>query len=174
MICDILSFINNIDDKSLTEYENTNSLTFYTCPKCGSTHVVKNGHYTRKIAHLGDLNSIVVIQKLLCKKCFASFKELPKNISSFNRFSIVSIIKILFTDESIYLLNKKYCIAKNTIKKYLKKFKDVRNKIDILIRKVNINSFEELVLSYLSEYHLFLFEPSTIIDTTLVYIFKIT
>ena len=173
MICNNLSFINNVNDKSLTEYINTSPITFYVCPKCGSTHVVRNGHYMRKIAHLDDSNSIVSIQKLLCKKCYTSFKELPKNISSYNRFSIVSIIKILFSNLSIYSLSKKYYIARNTIKNYFKKYKDVRNKIDILLRKDNINSFEELVSSYLSSYRLFLFEPSTTINSTLVYIFKI-
>lgn len=174
MICDNLSFINKIDDKSLTEYTNDNSIVFYVCPKCGSTHVVKNGHYMRKMAHLEDSGSSVIIQKLLCKDCYTSFKELPKNISSYNRYSIVSIIKILFSKESIYSLNKKYYIAINTIKRYLKLFKDVRNKIDILLRKISINSFDELVINYLSNYCLFLFEPSTSIDSTLVYIFKIT
>lgn len=174
MICDNLSFINKVNDKSLTEYTNDNSIVFYTCPKCGSTHIVRNGHYKRKIAHLDDDTSIVSIQKLLCKDCHTSFKEFSKNISSFNRYSIVSIMKILFSKESINSLCREYYIAKNTIKRYLNRFKDVRNKIDILLRKVNINSFEELDSSYLNSYRLFLFESSTSNDSTLAYVFKIT
>lgn len=174
MISDNLSFINTVNDKSLTEYINTNTITFYVCPKCGSTHIVRNGHYMRKIAHLDDEDSIITIQKLLCKDCHTSFKEFPKNISSFNRYSIISIIKILFNKDSINSLYKKYYVARNTIKRYLKRFKDVRNKIDVLLRKVNINSFDELIIKYLDDYRLFLFEPSTSNDSILVYVFKIT
>ena len=174
MISDNLSFINMVNDKSLTEYINTNTITFYVCPKCGSTHIVRNCHYNRKIAHLDDEDSIITIQKLICKDCHTSFKEFPKNISSYNRYSIISIIKILFSKESINYLYKKYYVAKNTIKRYLKMFKDVRNKIDALLRKVSINSFDELITNYLSDYRLFLFEPSTSNDSILVYVFKIT
>lgn len=98
MICDNLSFINNVDDKSLSEFIFDDYALCYVCPKCKSTHVVRNGHYIRKIAHLDDSSSKVTILKLLCKDCRTSFKELPNNVSIYNRYSIVSIIKILFTN----------------------------------------------------------------------------
>ena len=174
MICDNLSFINNVDDKSLSEFVINDCALYYVCPNCKSTHVVRNGHYIRKIAHLDDSSSSVIIQKLLCKDCNTSFKELSKNVSSYNRYSIVSIIKILFSKESMRSLNKNYHIAINTIRRYLRKFKDVRNKIEILLRKLMVNSLDILLSSYKSEYDIFLLEPSTNTDSSTVYIFKIT
>ena len=64
MISDNLSFINMVNDKNLTEYINNNTITFYVCPKCGSTHIVRNGHYNRKIAHLDDEDNYVGIFNL--------------------------------------------------------------------------------------------------------------
>lgn len=162
MICDNLSFINNVDDKSLSEFVIDDCALYYVCSKCKSTHLVRNGHYIRKIAHLDDSSSNIIVQKLLCKDCHTSFKELPKNVSSYNRYSIVSIIKILFSKESIRSLNKNYYIAINTIRRYLRKFKDVRNKIEILLRK-KCHQFVSFVLSEMMVhamdeqlYHLFL------------------
>lgn len=174
MICDNLSFINNVDDKSLSEFVINDCAIYYVCPNCKSTHVVRNGHYIRKIAHLDDSSSSVIIQKLLCKDCHTSFKELPKNVSSYNRYSIVSIIKILFSKESMRSLNKNYHIAINTIRRYLRKFKDVRNKIEILLRKLTVDSLDILLSSYKNEYDIFLLESSTNTDSSMVYIFKIT
>ena len=93
MIKDKLPFINGMREISIIENLKKEGILHVRCPKCGSYHIVKNGHYIRKIAHIIGDSSRLSIQKYLCRNCSASFKELPIGVSSNNHYSNYSLLK---------------------------------------------------------------------------------
>ena len=136
MIKDKLLFINGMREISIIENLKKEGILLVRCPKCGSYHIVKNGHYIRKIAHIIGDSSQLSIQKYLCRNCSASFKELPIGVSSNNHYSNHSLLKILLEDGSINAISKCFCVSRNTVKSIRNRFRTDLNRLFVLTNKL--------------------------------------
>lgn len=173
MIKDKLPFINGMREISILENLKEEGIILVKCPKCGSVHIVKNGHYTRKIAHITGSSSQLSIQKYLCRDCSTSFKELPFSVSSNNHYSNYSLLKILIEDRSINAISKCFDVSRNTVKLIKNKFKADFNRLMVLVNKYTFNDFQSLYETYFKIYGVFLFDASTRMSTAPLYVFRL-
>lgn len=172
MIRNLASIINGASDKSLIN-DFKSALKLCRCPRCNSYKVVRNGTYKRKTSYIKEDSTIITIQKYKCNKCLLSFKELPRYLSSNNHLSLVSLLKVLISDDSINKTSRLLELSRSTIKRIRIKYETIKRKILTLIRKVSIDSIDNLIDYYYKEFHEYLFEPSTTLDTYINYIVKI-
>lgn len=173
MIRDLASIINEASDKnSIKEFKP--ALKLCRCPKCKSFNVVRNGTYKRKVSFIKEESEIIIIQKYKCNKCLLSFKELPRHLTSNNHLSLVSLLKVLISDDSIYKTSRLLDLSRNTIKLIRTKYEVVKRKILTLTKKVIIKTIDDLINNYYREFKEYLFEVSTTLDTYKYYSIKVT
>ncbi len=165
MIKDNLPFINGLNERNVIESLKEDGVILVKCPKCGSYHIVRNGHYTRKIAYIEGESSFFRVQKYLCRHCKSSFKQLPYFISSYNHYSNISLLKILVEEGSFKFVSKVLNVSRSTVRSIRKRFSSDLKRLVVLTKKYVLNSFEELYKMYLKEFQLFLFDLSTETDT---------
>ena len=173
MIKDNLSFINGINDRNIIETLKEEGAIFVRCPKCGSVHIVRNGHYTRKVSYIKGESTFLKIQKYLCSTCKTSFKQLPYYISTYNHYSNITLLKILISDNSVKAISNELDLSRNTIRSIRKKFDSVLKRLFVLIKKYSIHTYIELYESYFKEFNSFLFDSSTNIDTVEYAVFRL-
>lgn len=174
MIKEKLAFINQIKEKNIIEQLKEEKIIIVKCPNCGSFHIVRNGHYIRKVAHINETSSCLKIQKYLCKSCRASFKQLPHVLSSHSHYSNISLLKILVKDQSIKSISKEFDISRTTVRNIKNRFHDVLKRLSVAVRKYSFETFIDLYFTYAQEFDSFLFEPSTKTDTAQAYVFRIS
>lgn len=161
MIKDKLPFINGMREISVLENLKEEGILLVKCPNCGSYHIVKNGRYSRKIAHIIGSSSCILVQKYLCRDCDTSFKELPLGISCNNHYSNYSLLKILIEPGSINAVSNCFGISRNMVKSIKDRFKTDLNRLMVLVNKFSFNDYQSLYKSYFKTYGLFLFDVST-------------
>lgn len=173
MIKEKLAFINQINEKNIIESLIEEKIIIVRCPNCGSFHIIRNGHYVRKVAHINEPSSHLKIQKYLCKNCRTSFKQLPHFLSSYSHYSNISLLKILIKEQSIKSISQEYDVSRTTVRNIKNRFQDVLKKLSVAVRKYSFETFMDLYFVYSQEFDSFLFEPSTKTDTAQSYVFRI-
>lgn len=152
MIKDNLPFINGLNERNVIETLKENGAIMVKCPNCGSYHIVRNGHYTRKIAYIDGESSFFRVQKYMCSHCKTSFKQLPYFISSYNHYSNISLLKILLEQGSFKFVSKVLNVSRSTVRSIRKRFGSNLKRLVVLTKKYIFNSFEELYELYFKEY----------------------
>lgn len=155
-------FFNNIDDKDVIENYEEPSFYSYRCPVCGSSHIVRNGTYKRKVLYFnGEVikTGVITIQKFLCRECDHSFHHEPYFVCARSRFSIGVILSVLFADKSIKETAKNMDISRSVVRRIRKRWKYEKKKIESI--KKSINSLKELVNEYENKFGKRLFCSST-------------
>lgn len=173
MVKEKLNFINEKSTKNMLDSLAEEKIIIVKCPVCGSSHIVRNGHYTRKTAYTSDQSSVVSIQKYLCKSCSTSFKKLPIYLSSNNHFSNISLLKMLIEEGSIKQVSIAFDVSRNTIRRIRNGFNGVLKKLRLLCLKYEISSYENLYGLYKNEFDEFLFDSSTDSDTPSFPVYRI-
>lgn len=172
MIDNLNVLINTEEENSLKNFKSTSNLI--RCPRCGKYHIVRNGTYKRKVTIIKEESIVITIQKYICRSCDISFKELPLFLSSRNHLSIGSLLKVIINEDSLKKASKVFELSKNTIKLIRKKYKVEKKRIELLLRKYELHSLKEALKRYLIEFNSYLFEPSTSLDTTHPYVYRIS
>lgn len=174
MIKDNLPFINGINERSVIESLEEDGIILVKCPKCGSFHIVRNGHYTRKVAYLEGESSLLRVQKYMCGHCKTSFKHLPYFISSYNHYSNISLLKILVEEGSIKSVSTFFNVSRNTVRSIKKRFSADLKRLIVLIKKFSFCTFEELYEMYFKEFRLNLFDSSTNTDAPQFFVYRLS
>lgn len=150
-------------------YVNTLNFCHLQCPNCHSHHLIRWGYYERNVIFFSNNriaieNTILKIQRVMCKSCGKTHALLPFGIIPYKQFTDEIISKILFelTYNTLVHVFNKYQIDLSIIKNwYIQYYKFHSSKVNILIKyhdskqtlKKFINNFVNK-LDYINHYNL--------------------
>lgn len=126
-------------------YLNTLNFCYLHCPHCHSHHLIRWGYYERNVIFFSDNrivleNTILKVQRVMCKSCGKTHALLPFGIIPYKQFSDEIISKILFEliNNTLEHVFNKYQVALSIIKKwYFQYYKFHSSKVNVLIKYHN-------------------------------------
>lgn len=123
------------------------------CPHCGSSHIVRNGTYVRKIGRIKEDNTVtseeVKVQKHLCRNCDHPFNDIPQFLPNLLHFTVLSVFVVLVQEASNRSISEKYGISRTTVRNYKKKFSSDLKRLKYLIGKYNIDNVQMLIKTFI-------------------------
>lgn len=146
--------VNTIED--IKKAINEANVTGFVCPECESHEFIYYGSYRRYliIEIDGKTEEISVkIKRIRCKCCGKTHAVIPDFIVPYKIYSLKIINKVIYLKETNNSKCKedKYGISRQLIRKWIKEFKKIKNKVMMIIEK--IEEIEKLeVERYYNEY----------------------
>ena len=150
-----LSKYNKNFKKCIEKYLKLINFGYIECPHCHSTEIIRWGFYERNVIFFGTNNKleslVIKVQRVRCKSCLHTHALLPFGIIPYKQFSDEVISKVLndviVLDNSLEEVSEKYLIDDNTIKSWIKEFKNKHlSRVSILVKCNNIKKMYQLFL----------------------------
>lgn len=149
-------------------YLNTVNFGHLECPNCHSHDLIRWGYYERNVIFFSSdginiENTILKIQRVMCKSCNKTHALLPLGIIPYKQFTdeVISRILLELTYNTFDNTSSKYQINQSIIKKWCIQYNQFhKSRVNILVKHHNCkNSLKQFLhkwnnkISYINKYH---------------------